>query len=170
MWLAVLIAVFLAASSGFFGASLGAWNDRNERFRDRMISAADDVTQAGAEALNSVRDAIYNVRNELPPEKRIGRAWEKRDPVLISGARVSFLFGPDSETARAVDGLTRELGRATDKAQGKPPDLDAADAALDDAKAKLQDFARVALKEIPLAKPPSARMRDSFWRSLRRSR
>ena len=170
VWLSVLIAIVAAATSGFFGASLGAWNDRHERFRDRMIGAADDVTEAGAQALNGVRDAIYNVRNGLPPEERIGLAWRRQDTVLTRGARVSFLFGPDSETAGAATDLISKLGTAIHNAQGQPPDLNAADAAMDDAKAKLEDFARAAFKEIRVATPPSARIRDSFWRSRARTR
>lgn len=166
VWSSVLIAVVAAAASGFFGAWLVAWNDRHERFRDRMINAADDLAGAGAQALIAVRDAIYSARQRLAPsaQERIGLAWKKRDAVLSRRARVDLLFGPDSETARAADDLIRELGTATDKVQGEAPNLDAADAAYEAAQAKLQDFERAALNGIRLATPPSATIRESFRR------
>ena len=169
VWASVLITVIAAALSGGFGAWLVAWNDRHERFRDRMISAADDLVIAGSEGLIAVRDAIYQARHELAGrDQAVARAWKRRDVVLHRGARVELLFGPGSETARAVIDLTYELGKAIDRGQGPAPDQAAAEAAQMEAAAKLTSFQRAAFDGIRRAAPPSATMRESLRRALGR--
>ena len=48
VWASVLVTVVAALGAGAFGAGLTAQNDRQERFRDRMIEAADEFTGAAA--------------------------------------------------------------------------------------------------------------------------
>jgi hypothetical protein len=47
----VTVTVIAAFGAGAFGAMPMSWNDRQERFRDRMLDAADGFSAAVAEAL-----------------------------------------------------------------------------------------------------------------------
>jgi hypothetical protein len=168
VWASILVTVIAAAASGGFGAWLGTWNDRHERFRDRMIVAADGFVGGGSEALIALRDAIFLAQRGMGPstDEAIARAWKERDVVIRRRARVELLFGPDSETARAADGLRCDLGSATDKLQGQAPDVAAADRELSEAKGKLREFQGAAFEGILRAAPPSATIRASLRRML----
>src|SRR5436190_16149733 len=59
------VAVLAAGATGFLGAWFGAWlqtrHDRRERLVDRRINAADEATQAFADALLKVASARAQV-------------------------------------------------------------------------------------------------------------
>ncbi len=105
LWLSVIVTVL--AAFGAFGALLTAWNDRQERFRDRMLDAADDFSSATAEGLVVFRDAVGKVTGGDPVRAKAAteKAWAKRDLPLIRSARVDLLFGPDSDTAHCSNAL-----------------------------------------------------------------
>ena len=164
VWAAVLIALV----SGGAGVWVTTWNDRHERFRDRMIDAADDLVSAGSVALIAVRDAIYRVTNDLPTDDTVTIAWKKRDDFLTLSARVELLFGPTSETAQAATELTSKLAQAIDRAQ--PPQLNApaAESLHLEARASLTALQQSAFEDIRVAAPPSARVRESVRQALQR--
>jgi hypothetical protein len=164
VWAAILVAL----ASGGFGAWLAAWNDRHERFRDRMITAADDLVGAATEAINAARDAIYCVEHKLPPDEKVSIAWKKLDTVLLRRARVELLFGPTSDSGRRAKELTDQLSTAIDRAQ--PPNLDetTANARLREARTSLTSLQQTAFKDIRRAAPPSATIHESIRRVLER--
>jgi hypothetical protein len=51
VWASIFVTVVAGVGSGAFAAWLTARNDRKERFRDRLIEAADDFTVVAANAL-----------------------------------------------------------------------------------------------------------------------
>jgi hypothetical protein len=171
IWAAILVAVLAAFASGGFGAWLRAWNDRHERFRDRLIEAADEFVVAASNALIVLRDAIGEVRAGDPAgaKKESEDAWAMRDVVLKRSARVDLLFGPGSETARASTDLVTALATANHVL--RPPSLDPnkADSSLMDATGCLQRFERAAFAGIRRAAPPSATVRESIRRALLRN-
>jgi hypothetical protein len=67
VWASILITVVAAVGSGSFGAGLAVWNDRHERYRDKMIDAADGFNVAAADALVKLRDAVGPVREANDP-------------------------------------------------------------------------------------------------------
>lgn len=172
VWASVLVTVVTGLGAGTLGAGLTAWNDRQERFRDRLIEAADEFTAAAAEALVKLRDAVSAVReaNDAARMKSsTEEAWEHHDAALCRSARVDLLFGPGSATASSASAFLSHLAQAS--AVLRPPDSDAdgAERALVDGTADLQRFHRAAFDEIRRAAPPSATLRESLrWRSRRR--
>lgn len=171
VWAAVLIAVIASFASGGFGAWLGAWNDRHERFRDRMIAAADDLVGEASGALIGLRNAIGEVRSAADParaKEAAEGAWSGRDAVLRRSARIDLLFGPGSETALAATDLVSELAKGCLMLQPPALDADGAEGALMDAAGNLPRFERAAFDGIRRAAPPSATVRESIRRTLAR--
>ncbi len=167
VWASALITVIAALGSGTLGAWLASWNDRRERFRDRMIDAADEFGTAAAQALVKLRDAIGEVRSLSDPaqmkEKAEG-AWAQRDAVLMRSARIDLLFGPGSETARSSTRLLNHLANAVEILSPPKFDPDGSERALLDTSQEHAMFCRVAFDDIRRAAPPSARLRESLWR------
>lgn len=96
-WASILLAVIGPLGAGALGAGVTARNDRAERFRDRMIEAADEFTSAGADALVKLRDAIGAVSSSsdaLLAKATTEGAWSARDRALARSARIDLLFGP----------------------------------------------------------------------------
>ena len=181
VWASVLITVLAGLGAGFFGSWLTVWSDRNERFRDRMIEAADDFGASASEALIGLRDAIGGVRlgvtaRELgvgdaeatgTMQQSVESAWALRDAVLKKSTRLDLLFGPDSKTVELADTLLEHLADATTEAL-KPPEFDlvAAEVSLGRSAEALKKFHRVAYHEIKDARPPAAGV---FRSALRRT-
>jgi hypothetical protein len=171
VWASVLITVVAAVGAGAFGAGLAVWNDRHERFRDRMIEAADEFNVAAADALVKLRDAVRAVREANDPalmKSTTELAWQAHDDALRASARVDLLFGPGCETTAAVSAFLNRLAIAQNTV--RPPNLDAggAESALVEATSDLRRFHRAAFNGIRRAAPPSATMRESVQRALRR--
>jgi hypothetical protein len=89
-WATVLIAIGASAVGGVLGAWLQTEHDRRQRFRDRMIEAADDYNQAFTGVLSSL-----SLDRRAEAEKRLGEAMQKR-------SRVDLLFSPDSVIREAA--------------------------------------------------------------------
>ncbi len=171
VWASVLVAVIAVFASGGLGAWLGAWNDRHERFRDRMIAAADEFVGDAANALIALRNAIGEVRNAADParvKKTVDLAWTTRDAVLRRSARIDLLFGPGSETGHAASSLVHDLAEACERLQPTRFDADGAEATLLEVTARLQNFQHAAFDGIRRAAPPSATVRESLRRPLPR--
>ncbi len=125
-WASVLIALTSGLGSGTFAAWLTTRNDRRERFRHRLIEAADEFASAAAEALIKTRDAIGEVR-ALKDAERMKQttelAWQQRDAVLHRSARVDLLFGPGRDVSRTANDVVNQLANVV--ASLTPPSLDA---------------------------------------------
>lgn len=118
----VWAAILTALGTGAFGAWLTTRNDRQERFRDRLIEAADDFTGASAEALIDTRDAIREVgerKDAVLMKESTERAWAARDKALRRSARVDLLFGSGSAASQSANSVLNEL--ATLSALLQPP-------------------------------------------------
>jgi hypothetical protein len=162
-WASVLIALTSGLGSGTFAAWLTTRNDRRERFRHRLIEAADEFASAAAEALIKTRDAIGEVRDRNDAERMkqtTELAWHQRDVVLHRSARVDLLFGPGRDVSRAANDVVNEL--ATVVAALTPPSLDAgsADRAHLDAAEALRKFHIAASRAIQKGKPAAVPQLD----------
>jgi hypothetical protein len=167
VWASILLSVVSGLGSGFLGAWLTARNDRQERFRDRLLEAADDFTVAAADALVKLRDAIGAVRDGKDAEcmkQATEEAWEHHDIALRRTARLDLLFGVGSDAARSANGLLNQLAVASQALRPPRCDDDRGEAALVDATAELQGFQGAAFAAVRRAAPPSA----SLWETLRR--
>jgi len=171
MWISVSLTVIAAFGAGAFGALLTSWNDRQERFRDRMLDAADEFAAAIAEALLVLRDAVGEVRggDAVRAKAAAQKAWSQRDTPLIRSARVDLLFGPDSDTARCSNALLHHIAAALEDLNPPKLDAEAADQALLDAPEGLRMFQRLAFQDIRSAAPPSATLRESLRKTRRGS-
>lgn len=171
IWASVLVTVVAAVCAGAFGAGLTVWNDRQERFRDRMIEAADEFNVAAADALVKLRDAVGAVRDADDPalmKSTTERAWHAHDDALRASARVDLLFGPGCKTTAAVSTFLNRLAIAQNTVRPPNPDAGGAESALVEATSDLQRFHRAAFNGIRRAAPPSATMHESVRRALRR--
>jgi hypothetical protein len=162
-WASVLIALTSGLGSGSFAAWLTTRNDRRERFRHRLIEAADEFAGAAAEALVKTRDAIGDVRGSRDAERMkqtTELAWQRRDAVLHRSARVDLLFGPGRDVSQAANALVNELANVV--ASLTPPsfDADAADRAHLNAAEALRGFHIAASIAIQEGKPAAATQLD----------
>jgi hypothetical protein len=126
VWTSVLVTIVAAFGAGAFGAGLTVWNDRQERFRERMIDAADGFNVAAADALVKLRDAVGAVREASDPalmKSTTERAWRAHDDALRTSARVDLLFGPGCETTAAASTFLNRLAIAQNAV--RPPNPDA---------------------------------------------
>jgi hypothetical protein len=165
------VTVVAAASAGAFGAGLTVWNERQERFRDRMIAAADAFNASAADALVKLRDAIGAVRegNDLALMKATTElAWDAHGVALRRSARLDLLFGPGSETTGATSIFLNRLATAQQTVRPPDADPDRAEATLVEATADLQNFHRAAFDGIRRAAPPSGTLRESVRRTVGR--
>jgi hypothetical protein len=164
VWASALVTVIAGLGAGVFGAWVTAWNDRRERFRDRMIETADDFA-AAADALVRFRDAIGAVhasKDAVRMKSATEDAWTHRDIALRRSAHVDLLFGPGSTTAGAANDLLNHLAVAAHSLTPPVGDADAADAALQSAASDLRRFQRSAFGAIRLAAPPSSTLRETL--------
>jgi hypothetical protein len=171
VWASVLVTVVAAVGAGACGAGLAVWNDRHERFRDRMIEAADGFNVAAADALVRLRDAVGAVREANDPalmKSTTELAWQAHDGALRTSARVDLLFGPSSETTEAANTFLNRLAMAQNTVRPPNPDADGAESVLVEATSDLQRFHRAAFNGIRRAAPPSATVRESLRGILRR--
>jgi hypothetical protein len=162
-WASVLIALTSGLGSGSFAAWLTTRNDRRERFRHRLIEAADEFASAVAEALIKTRDAIGEVQALKDAEhmKRTTElAWQQRDAVLHRSARLDLLFGPGRDVSRAANDVVNELANVV--ASLTPPSFDADAAVRAHVKAAeaLRGFHIPASNAIQEGKPPVATQLD----------
>jgi hypothetical protein len=100
------ITAFAALGGSFLRAEL----ERRERWRDRLVAAADDFSTAIERALLAVRDSL----DQLHEEGAAGNTAEASraiDETVASAARVELLFGATSEPASAARNLLGELRR-----------------------------------------------------------
>jgi hypothetical protein len=166
-WASVLIALASGLGSGTFAAWLTTRSDRRERFRTRLIEAADDFASAAAEALIKTRDAIGEVRASKDAE-RMKQAtelgWTQRDAVLHRSARIDLLFGPGQDAPRLANQVVNELATVvssltphSDGDAREPPssDPDAAERAHLKAAEALRGFHIAASEAIQESKLPS---------------
>jgi hypothetical protein len=148
------------------------WNDRHEWYRDKMIDAADGFNIAAADALVKLRDAVGAVREANDPtlmKSTTECAWRAHDYALRTSARVDLLFGPGSGTTATASAFLNRLATAQNTVRPPDPDADGAESALVEATSDLQRSHRAAFNGIRKAAPPSATVRDSIRRALRRN-
>src|SRR5437868_1706679 len=113
--MSVWVNVVIAFGSGSIGAQLSAWYkaraDRQDRFRDLMIAAADAFGVATSEAFIALRDAqaVANKGRPEDVEPACRTAWSKRDAVLSLTPRIDLLLGPGSQAGLLASGVTTEL-------------------------------------------------------------
>jgi hypothetical protein len=158
VWVSVLIALASGLGSGTFAAWLTTRNDRGERFRSRLIEAADEFASAAAEALIGTRDAIREVGDRKDAERMktaTDLAWRQRDAVLHRSARVDLLFGPERDTSRCANAVVHELASAVSSLTPPALDADAAERAHVKAAEALRGFHVAASHAIQASKPPS---------------
>jgi hypothetical protein len=171
VWASILVTVVAGVGAGSFAAWLTARNDRQERFRDRLLEAADDFTVAAADALVKLRDAIREVRDSKDHgrmKEATEEAWGHHDIALRRSARLDLLFGVGSDTTGSASRFLNQMAIASQVL--RPPDCDAdrGEKVLVDATAELQTFNRSAFDAIRHAAPPSATLRESLRRHLGR--
>jgi len=160
-WASILIALASGLGSGTFAAWLTTRNDRRERFRHRLIDAADEFAGSAAEALIRTRDAIREVRAFKDAERMkqtTELAWQQRDAVLHRGARVDLLFGPGRDVSRSANDFVHELAKVV--ASLTPLDAAAAERAHLKAAEALRGFNVAASVAIQEGKPPVATEQD----------
>jgi hypothetical protein len=168
VWAAILIAL----ASGGFGAWLTAWNDRNERFRDRLITSADDFSVTASEAFIAVRRTKEEIQRSSDPAKvnpLRDAAWAARDVLLMRSSRIDLLFGPGAPTGLEAAQVIHEVAKGV-RGNGGQLDLAAVDQSLVDGPEHLRSFQRAAFEEIRRATPPAATLRESIRRTLRRGK
>lgn len=146
-----MIAVAVGLGSGGFAAWLTTRNDRRERFRHRLIEAADEFASAAAAALIKTRDALHDVR-----ASGVGTdaAREQRDALLQRSARVDLLFGPGQDASRRAADVLHELTKVGSSLMPPSPDPNAAVGAHLEAAEALRGFNLAAADAIERAKPP----------------
>jgi hypothetical protein len=184
--------VVVAIISGLSGGALGTWlqirHERHEAFRERLITAADDLSTGLLQAIigldeahsTCLEHAFMNAQNQvtfrdpgtghMPAETKEALA---RSRALIGEARarvgrVALLFGPVSAPDRAATlaiwGL-RDAFRALDA--WPVPDLEKFSDELAHARKYLQDFNTWALSDAK-GRPWYARWPIALW--IRRQR
>lgn len=176
------VTILAALLSGAFGAWLTSWNNRRERYRDRLIEAADDFATATSEALIKARGALEKFEHSASLEEQaqaVETALDYRDVALQKSARVTLLFG-DSEARAPVGRILHLLSVMAgllipdpDPTTGERPPSDLAGARkahLDAAWAFEGGFLEQAHAEIRIAAPPSETIRQSLRRVLKRNR
>lgn len=157
-WASIMIALASGLGSGTVAAWWTTQSDRRERFRSRLIEAADDFASAAADALIKTRDAIGEVRASEDAE-RMKQAtelgWKQRDAVLHRSARIDLLYGPGHDAPRLANQVVNEL--ATVVAALTPPSSDAgaAESAHLRAGEALRGFHVAASRAIQEGKPPA---------------
>jgi hypothetical protein len=170
VWAAILVSL----ASGGLGAWLTTWNDRHERFRDRMIEAADDFGVAASEAfvaLRTARDEVQRAQaagNATDAEDALNNAWTARDAAMTRSTRIDLLFGPGSAPGLEASGVLHELAKGRNHVRD-PTGL-AVDEALIDGPEHLRDFQRRAFDGIRKAAPPSATIRESIRQALHKDK
>jgi hypothetical protein len=156
----VLVSVVSGFFSGGVGALLGAFTtrgDRAERFRNRLLDAADDLFVDVSAALTGLRDAIKEAR-EHPEQGKAAAAlaWTSRDAVLHRSARIQLLFGYDSPAKRATDNIVVMLARAAAALEPPNSDPDRAEALLMNAAGELTELQTIVIMSVTDAAPPGA--------------
>jgi hypothetical protein len=165
VWAAILVAL----ASGGFGAWLTAWNDRNERFRERLITAADDFGIAASEAFVAVRRTKDEIQRSNDPAKvnpLRDAAWVARDVLLMRSSRIDLLFGPGAPAGLKASQVIHEVAKGV-RSNGGQLNLAAVDQSLVDGPEHLRSFQRAAFDAIRRATPPSATLRESLRRAVR---
>lgn len=166
-WLSAMIAVTVGLSSGGFAAWLTTRNDRRERFRHRLIEAADEFASAAAAALIKTRDALHAVQ-----ASGVGTdaAREQRDALLQRSARVDLLFGPGQDASRRAADVLYELTKVGSLLMSPSPDPNAAVSAHLAAAEALRGFNLAAADAIERAKPPIVSLADRERHDLAKRR
>ena len=154
------MSVLIAVVSGLGSGAMAAWwttrSDRRERFRDRLIGAADDFVGAAAEALLTTRDAVSEVLSARGSEQiaaAIESAWRQRDTALHRSARVDLLFGPTNNPPICANEVLHELANSLELLSFPEPDADAAERASMKAAAALRRFHEAAAHAIQKRNP-----------------
>lgn len=113
VWADIVIAFGSGSLGAVWTARYQAKSNREERFRDRMIEAADDFGTAASAAFTSLRQACETWRYGNPEALEPARqeAWAKRDHVLQQSARIDLLYEPRSPTGLAGSRVLNELAR-----------------------------------------------------------
>jgi len=156
-WASVLIALVSGFGSGAVAAVLTTRNDRRDRFRHRLIEAADDFASAASEALTRTRDAIRDVRDFRDAEQMkaaTDSAWAQRDAALHRSARVDLLFGPGQDASRCASDVVLQLASVVSSLMPPSPNTSAADRAHMEAVNALRGFNLAAADAIEKAAPP----------------
>jgi hypothetical protein len=156
-WASALLA---AIGAGFLGAWFTARHDRRERFRDRMIEAADDFGIAASQALVAARNALRAASDAKGPAMSARNfAWETRDLALMRSSRLDLLFGPDTKAVAHAHKLVEALGGVGVNLDASSFDLPKAHAAFRLATHRLYEFNRAAHLEIAqIGTPASLRL------------
>jgi hypothetical protein len=169
----VLTTIIVGLGSGSLGAQLSAWykarTDRQERFRDRLLDAAEGFSSAASEALVALRDASAAMNRGRPEEIEPAeqRAWVKRDELLHNSARINLLYGPRSEIASLATSVTHELAVGGIHLRS---DLSMTDQAIATTTKNLAEFQSTAFARIREAAPPAASIGEVVRRRLPRGR
>lgn len=169
--MSVLATIIVGLGSGSLGAQLSAWykarTDRQERFRDRLLDAAERFSGTASEALVALRDASRTMNSgrpeEIEPAER--RAWAKRDELLHASARINLLYGPRSEVASLATSVTHELAVGGIHLRS---DLSMTDQAITNTTGNLAEFQSTAFAQIRDAAPPAASIGEVLRRRLPR--
>lgn len=168
-WASILVPVLVAAFSGAGGVLVASRSRRRERFRDRLIDAADDFAAAGAEALIKMRDAIREVAMANDAERMKNAteaAWQHHDISLHRSARIDLLFGPTSGAAQSANDTLKNLAEAASALLPPALDAEAADRAHVRSADALREFHLAVLDAIRYADPPTASLYERARRQL----
>lgn len=171
--MSALATIIVGLGSGSFGAQLSAWykarNDRRERFRDRLLDAAEGFGGAASEALVALRDADRAMNSgqveDIEPTEQ--RAWAKRDELLHASARINLLYGPRSEVASLATNVTHELAVGGIHLRS---DLSVTEEAITKTTANLTEFQSIAFAKIRETAPAAMSIGEVVRRRLQRGK
>lgn len=129
----VVVALVGSAAGGLIGAYLQIRHERHERFRERMLEAADDLATALGQAVVAAREAVTQTESCLMGKSsssdasgaldRTRRALEEAENRI---GRVELLYGVDSGLGAAFDAARLALRRLLDDLGPTPPQLERA--------------------------------------------
>ena len=181
--------LLVALVGGLSGGVLGTWlrirHEREEAFRERLITAADDLSTGLLQAIIGLDSAhttcvgrafLYppdpnrltfrdSNTGEMPAEsvEALRRSWELIREVEARRARISLLFGPTSAPDATASMAVITLKEAQHALEDRPlPDLDRYSEQMQHARDDHRNFNSQALTEVR-GRPWFARWRVVRW-------
>jgi dsDNA-binding SOS-regulon protein len=106
-WATVTIAVVGSALAGVVVGVFRTRHERNESFKDRMLTAADDLATGLTQALLVVRQALEEIEDWVVEQREFAQTDLKEARRLIDEAaarvaRIELLFGVESRATTAA--------------------------------------------------------------------
>jgi hypothetical protein len=153
-WATVLVAIAGAAVTGVIAGLLTTrlriQHEREERLRERMLTAADDFVTGAQQAHRGLWETMAAEEQGSTVAERLPAASELVKVAHDRLARVKLLFGTDTPAGQAAEATNNELWNYRSALEQEPPASGLAAKANREATAQLNRFtalARAALEE-----------------------